>query len=324
MSESKELEIVRSQAKEKALKVIESNPGSVSYVNREDLETSALFVPVVTQIVPTPDDFYDPIPKVGIMMKPALVNLVREKAGVEILRTETVKLDKYVWQTHVWGQKRQPDGTMLPDDAIFEWDAELRAEMDCLNQPDKYGSEIAKRKHLLETAKSGAARSVTGAHHALIHKLAHVPRAFRTKEELMRGMLVSRVDRNIDGLLAMPGMQKAAIEMAVGARTSLYGPSAAAQIEAPSPQAGSADIDSAAASFEDDNTAPDPFGETVTDPEAEAAYQALIDYTEKYGQKIPQSGRGQIAAALATKDKAQMQTVLGRIQTWERSLGGAA
>ena len=323
MSDSKEIDVIRAQAKQKALKVIESNPGCVSYVNREDLDTQSLFVPVVTRINPAKDDFYDPIPKVGIMMKPHLVNLVREKAGIEITRTETTKRDKYVWVTHVWGQRRQPDGTMLPDDASYEWDAELRSELDCLNQPEKYGSDIAKRKHLLETAKSGEARCVTGAHHALIHKLAHIPRAFKTPEELMRGMIVSRVDRNVDGLLSIPGMANAALEMAIGAKTALYGPASAE----PRAQIGYSEpvehAQAATAVFDDEPASSDPFGAT-TDPEAEAVYQSLIDYTEKYGNKIPPNGRQQITEALASKDREHMQKVLERIKMWESSLGGAA
>lgn len=211
-------------AKAQALKIIEGNKGCVSYVRPEDLNTAALFVPVVSVIMPTKDDFYDPIPGVGIMAKPQLVNLLREKAGVNVLRTVTDKRGEWIWIAHVFGNRRQPDGTMLEDDASYEFDAEKRAELDAINQPQKYGSEVAKRRHLLELAKFGEQRAVTGAQHALIHKLAHVARSFKNPEELMRGMIVLRIDRNVDGLLRDPQMRTAVIQHALGARDAIYGP----------------------------------------------------------------------------------------------------
>lgn len=227
--------IIQSEAKNRALKIIEQNKDCMSYVRPEDLSTSALFVPVVSVIKPTQDDFYPLIPKVGIMAKPQLVNLICEKAGVEILRTETEKRGRYTWVAHVYGQKRQPDGTMLPKDASYEWDAENRAEEDILRQPDKYKTDTQKRLHVLELAKFGEQRAVTGAQHALIHKLAHVARSFQSPQELMRGMIVARVDRNIDGVLADPEMRQAALDRMLGATESIYGPTEHEQqrIEAP-------------------------------------------------------------------------------------------
>ena len=215
---------IRKEARDRALAVLNSEPGCISYVRPEDLETAALFIPVVSIIKPVKDDFYDPIPGIGIMAKPPLVNLMREKAGIDILRTETVKRGVYIWHAHVCGQKRQPDGTMLADDASYEFDAEKRAELDALNQPQKYGTDIAKRKHLLETAKFGEQRAVTGAQHSLIHKLAHVSRSFKTPDELMRGMKLLRIDRNINGVLADPGLRSAALDRMLGATETVFGP----------------------------------------------------------------------------------------------------
>ena len=211
-------------AKARALKVLEANKECVSFVRPEDLDTAALFVPVVSVVKPVPGDFYDPIPGIGIMAKPPLVNLLAEKSGVSILRTETSKRGEWVWHAHAYGEKRMPDGTMRQDDAGYEFDAEKRAELDAINQPAKYGTEIAKRKHLLETAKFGEQRAVTGAQFALIHKLGKISRSFRTPDELMRGMIVLRIDRNVDGLLKDPEMRGAAIQMALGARAEVFGP----------------------------------------------------------------------------------------------------
>ena len=215
---------IAQEAKARALAILATEPGCISYVRPEDLETAALFIPIVSIIKPTPDDFYPPIPGVGIMAKPQLVNLLREKAGVEILNTETQKRGEYVYHAHVTGQKRQPDGSMLSQDASYEFDAEKRAELDAINQPDKYKGDIGKRKHLLELCKFGEQRAVTGAQHALIHKLAHVARSFRTPEELLKGMKVLRIDRNVNGIMADPSMRTAIIQHALGASEQVFGP----------------------------------------------------------------------------------------------------
>jgi len=215
---------IRREARDRALKVIEANPGCASYVRPEDLETATLFIPVVSVVKPTKEDFYDPIPGIGIMAKPPLVNLLKEKAGVNIVRTDTEKRGEYVYVAHCFGEKRQPDGTMLQGDASYEFDAEKRAELDAINQPQKYNGDIAKRKHLLETAKFGEQRAVTGAQFSLIHKLAHVSRSFKTPEELMRGMIVCRIDRNVNGVLADPGLRQAALGQLLDSKTAVFGP----------------------------------------------------------------------------------------------------
>jgi hypothetical protein len=215
---------IQAEAKVKALAVLNSDPNCVSYVRPEDLETAMLFIPVVSIIKPHREDFYDAIPGIGVMPKPPLVHLMKEKSGIDIIRTETRKRGEYIWVAHCYGEKRQPDGSMLHDDASYEFDAAKRAELDCINQPDKYKSDIAKRKHLLETAKFGEQRAVTGAQFALIRKLGKISHSWKTSEEAVRGMMVVRIDRNTNGLLADPMMRKAALEMALGATREVYGP----------------------------------------------------------------------------------------------------
>jgi hypothetical protein len=214
---------IQAEAKAKALAILATEPNCISYVRPEDLETAALFIPVVSIIKPTADDFYPPIPKVGIMAKPQLVNLLKEKAGINITRTETSKRGDYVYVAHVWGEKRQPDGTMLTEDASYEFDCNTRAELDFIGDPDKYKGDIAKCRHLLELAKFGEQRAVTGAQHSLIHKLAHVARSFQTPEQLMRGMKVLRIDRNVNGIMADPSMLDAVIQHALGATETVFG-----------------------------------------------------------------------------------------------------
>ena len=217
-------DVIRQEAKAKALAVLSSEPNCTSMVRPEDLETASLFIPIVTIIKPAVGDFYDPIPNIGIMAKPPLMNLIREKSGIEILRTETSKRGEFIYVGHAYGQKRQQDGTMYPDDASYEYDAEKRAEMDWLKAPSKYPTEASKRLHVLETGKFGEQRAVTGAQHALICKMAKVLRSFRTPDELMRGMKVLRIDRNVNGLLADPEMRRAVIDHAIGAAETVYGP----------------------------------------------------------------------------------------------------
>jgi hypothetical protein len=278
------------QAKNRALKIIEANKDCISYVRPEDLETAALFIPVVTCIKPTKDDFYDLIPGIGIMAKPPLVNLLREKAGIEILRTETEKRGEYIWHAHVYGQKRQPDGTMLPDDASYEFDAEKRAELDAINQPSKYGTDIGKRKHLLELAKFGDQRAVTGAQHSLIHKLAHVARSFKTPEELMRGMVVCRIDRNIDGILADPAMRAVALDHMLGAQEAVYGPK---QIEAQNATETAPAEAAPAATPEPAEFVNDiPWEEDTPAEAARKALQGIID------RKLPEEGGWKTACEL--------------------------
>lgn len=220
-------------AKSRALEIIEANPGCVSYVKPEDLETQSLFIPIVSVIKPAREEFHDPIPGIGIMAKVPLMNLICEKAGVNIHRTETTKRSEYVWIAHCFGDKRQPDGTMLARDASYEFDAEKRAELDFINKPDNYRTEVLRRKHVLELCKFGEQKAVTGAQLALIHKLAKIPPSFKTPEELMRGMIVFRIDRNVNGILADPQMRRAAVALAVGASDQLFGP----QIRAALPEA---------------------------------------------------------------------------------------
>jgi hypothetical protein len=301
-------ETIRIEAKARALKIIEANPGCASYVRPEDLETASIFIPVVSVVKPTKDDFYDPIPGVGIMAKPQLVNLLREKAGVTVTRTDTQKRGEYVWVAHCWGEKRQGDGSMLQQDASYEFDAEKRAELDVINQPTKYGTEIGKRKHLLELAKFGEQRAVTGAQHGLIHKLAHVARSFKTAEELMRGMIVCRIDRNVNGVLADPGMRQAALGQFLGAKQNVFGPDTPPlaiemKDEAPAPRTVDADtgemVEKPAEEPGQLNLQADDWDEPEANPEPSAldvSKDALRAYMKK---ALPQKAVDQINAALS-------------------------
>jgi hypothetical protein len=228
---------IREEAKQRALKIISENPGCISYVRPEDLETASLFIPVITVIKPVKEEFHDYIPDIGIMPKVPLMQRIREGAGVNIHDTDVAKQSEYIWIAHSSGDQRMPDGTMEPADAVYEFDAEKRAELDFINdKKNRYTTDIAKRKHVLELCKFGASKAETGAQLRLICKLAKIQRSFKTEADLMRGMILSRVDRNVNGIMADPGMRSAIIQHALGATEDVFGPkqiTAASEVDEP-------------------------------------------------------------------------------------------
>jgi hypothetical protein len=222
-------DVIRQEAKAKALAILNSEPGCISYVRPEDLETAALFIPVVSIIKPVIGDFHPAIPGIGILPKVQLQNNIREKSGTNIIRTEEGKRGEYVWTAHCYGEKRMPDGSMETTDGVYEFDAEKRAELDFIKQPEKYKSDIDKRKYVLELCKFGQSKAVTGAQWIVIKKLAKIAASFKTEEELLRGMKLFRIDRNINGIMQDPNMREAIIQHALGSTEQVFGPK---QVEA--------------------------------------------------------------------------------------------
>jgi len=305
--QTKALEIA-TKAKARAREIIESNQDCISYVSPEDLETQSLFIPVVSVIKPQPGDFYDAIPRVGIMAKPPLVNLIREKAGIEIVRTETEKRAEFVYVAHVYGRKRQPDGTMLTDDASYEFDAKTRAELDWLESPDRYMTEARKKKRLLTLVKFGEQRAVTGAQHALIHKLAHVARSFKTPQELMRGMIICRIDRNVEGILADPGMRELAVDWMLGANKKVFGPTNGNHPETPG------DIGTPAGTDE-------PFDAPEEEPPAhdEDERTTLVVQLEEYRQVESLSKKSQgVIDGLLNTEGTTIEDLRGAVETLDK------
>ncbi len=215
---------IRLEAKARALKVIEANKGCISYVRAEDLETATLFIPIVTAIIPVKQEFHEFIPGIGIMPRVPLMNRIREAAGVNITRTDTVQESEDVWVATSYGEKRMPDGTMLPDNAVYEFSAKTRAERDYIKKPEDYKTDIAKQKHLLDLRLFGRSKAETGAQLRLIAKLAKIERSFKTEADLARGMILWRVDRNVNGVLADPGLRQAALGQMLGATDAVFGP----------------------------------------------------------------------------------------------------
>jgi hypothetical protein len=227
-------DVIRLEAMQRALAILNSEPGCISYVRPEDLETAALFIPVISIIKPIAEDFHPSIPGIGILPKVPLQNAIREKSGTNIIRTDDGKRSEYVWTAHSYGERRMPDGSIETTDGVYEFDAEKRAELDFLKdaekQQPKYTTKISKRKYVLELCKFGQSKAVTGAQWIVIKKLAKIAASFRTPEELMRGMKLIRYDRNINGIMQDPTMRGAIIEHALGATREVFGPEPAKQI----------------------------------------------------------------------------------------------
>jgi hypothetical protein len=223
---------IREQAKQKALKIISATPGAISFVNTQELETQSLFVPVVTILKASVDDFHN-LKGGAKMPKSYYTNQIAEATGVNITDVRVQKTGEYIWQGHAEGDRRMPDGTMRHGSGEYEFDAEKRAEEDWLSKPDDYKSEISKRKHVLEYARFGMQRASSGARLALIRYLAGIPTGFN-QDNIQKAMIFCRVDRNVDGILTDPQMREAIINHALGATEQVFGPK---QIEAaPTPR----------------------------------------------------------------------------------------
>jgi hypothetical protein len=169
-------------------------------------------------------------------------------------------------------------------------------------------------------AKTGQSRAVTGAQHALIHKLAHVARSFKTPEELMRGMIVVRIDRNINGILADPELRRAAIDRMLGATEAVYGPKQLAMelVEDPAPEASIEEVDDFPAE------APPKAEKPPEKTPLEKAKDILRDYLPK--MKRSKTATDLINTMLAN-DGATLEAVsnlLDRCIAYVQSKGGAA
>ncbi|HXK36401.1 MAG TPA: hypothetical protein VJ553_02370 [Candidatus Paceibacterota bacterium] len=282
---------IQAEARNRALKIIEANKGCISYVRPEDLLTADLFIPIVTAILPVKQEFHEFIPNIGIMPKVPLMNRIREAAGVNITRTDTAQESEDVWVATSYGEKRMPDGTMLQDNAVYEFSAKTRAERDYIKKPDDYKTDIAKRKHLLDLRLFGRSKAETGAQLRLIAKLAKIDRSFKTEADLLRGMILWRVDRNVNGVLADPGLRQAALGQMLGATDAVFGPLNVAPLGIEMKQ------EEATAPVAAEQPAPvDPWDEKPPEPDPVAVAK---DQLRSYLQKaMPAKGVSEINAML--------------------------
>jgi len=283
-------------AKVRALAILKQHAEAVSFVRTEDLETQGMFLPVVSVIPATPDDFH----RLGggnCMPRRHQVDRMGEAAGVNVTSVDVEHPSRYVWVGKAHGTKRMPDGSMREGEAEYEFDAETYAELDFgKDQKGRYASELAKRQHLLEYAKFGRQRASTGARLALIRYFCKCPTAF-PEGQLPRAMAFARVDLNTDGLLQTPEMREAAIAHAVGATTTLFGPGQPT-VRNVTPTAAS---ESAEAPLGGESAEPDPFDDPAQpskqDPTPEQEARATL---EEWAQSDVVKGHVKASAAVAS------------------------
>lgn len=210
----------------KALAIIQEHEKNqdLVFVRPEDLNTQKFFVPEVTVLHATPDDFHTISGQ--MMPKGYYTDRIGQAAGVSFVAENCgVKKDgENVYVGFAQGKRRLPDGTWRSS-AIHEYelDVDSRAKEDFLSKPDKYKTAIDKERHTLEIKRFARQKAGTGAHLKVIRELVGIPISFKPGQ-VQKAIVVSRISVNTDELLSTPGMQQAAITQAVGAQTQLFGP----------------------------------------------------------------------------------------------------
>jgi len=208
MEQNKALTIVREHEQKKDL----------VFVKPEDLQTQKMFIPQVTVLHATREDFHDI--KGKMMPKSHHTDRIGEAAGISFIaeNCSVTKIDKYVWVGRAQGRRRQPDGTWRTSTVQeYEFDAELRAEQDAK------GDKKKERSVLLDYAKFGRQRAASGARMRVVRELVGIPTTFGP-QDIGRAMVVSRIAINTDEMLDSPEMRQAAIQHAVGGTDRLFGP----------------------------------------------------------------------------------------------------
>lgn len=283
-------------AKARALAILKQHTEAISFVRSEDLETQGMFLPVVSVIPATPDDFH----RLGggqMMPKKHQVDRMGEAAGVNVTSVDVEHPSRHVWVGKAHGTKRMPDGSMREGEAEYEFDAEKYAELDFLkDDKSKYTSDKAKQIHLLEYAKFGRQRASTGARLALIRYFCKCPTSF-SAADLPKAMAFARVDLNTDGLLQTPEMREAAIAHAVGATSALFGPAQPAVRNVTPAVVEQKSVD---APLGGESAEPDPFDEPAQpskqDPTPEQEARATL---EEWAQSDVVKGHAKASAAVA-------------------------
>ena len=211
--------------------------GSLVFVNDEEIRTQRMFIPQVTVIPAGPGDFHDKPIQGKYMPKSHHVDRIGEGAGIEFVAEHcgTRMEGDSVYVGSAQGRRRQSDGTWRTSSKQeYEFSVNDRAEEDFLKDPDKYKTDIAKRKHVLELKKVARQRASTGARLRVIRELTGIPIAFGP-DDVKRALVVSRIALNTDAMLDDPATRHAAIATAIGSTREIFGPgrSEPVAIEAP-------------------------------------------------------------------------------------------
>ncbi len=278
---------------QQALQKYQAESGTQIYVNETDLRTQRMFVAVVTKIPVVKSDFHD-TPVNGKMMPQAHhVHRIAIAAGITF-ETVHMEKDETSWTTTVRAFRRDTDGTIAHVDGSCNYDWVDRK------------SEGGLKKFALQRAE-------TGAQLRAIRKILGIPTAF-DRDNFERAIVVCRIDVNTDAMLDDPGMREAAIDHALAAGKSLFGPRDVplepTQIEAP-------DADG----FE---TADEPAIDLTTAPEVETneSWGAVVEYESAYNLspkavgELTEVRRKFSAGERETLTDEYYERLLRRIRTW--------
>ncbi len=209
-----------------ALEIIKKHEANqdLVFVRPEDLNTQKFFVPEVTVLHATPDDFHTISGQ--MMPKGYYTDRIGQAAGVSFVAENCgVKKDgENVYIGFAQGKRRLPDGTWRTSAVHeYEFDVDSRAREDFLSKPEKYKTAVDKERHTLEIKRFARQKAGTGAHLKVIRELVGIPISFKPGQ-VQKAIVVSRISVNTDELLSTPGMQQAAITQAVGAQAQLFEP----------------------------------------------------------------------------------------------------
>lgn len=269
------------------------------FVRPEDLNTQKFFVPEVTVLHATPDDFHSISGQ--MMPKGYYTDRIGQAAGVSFVAENCgVKKDgENVYVGFAQGKRRLPDGTWrLSAVHEYELDVDSRAREDFLSKPDKYKTAVDKEKHTLEIKRFARQKAGTGAHLKVIRELVGIPISFKP-EQIQKAIVISRISVNTDELLSTPGMQQAAITQAVGAQQALFGPGPTERdvttVQEALPEPDQAQVE-----------APEPFTDDIpwNEKPEDVARRGLQHYIENNREvyKLPTEAMDVIQDVIANKD----------------------
>ena len=196
------------------------------FVNDEDLETHALFIPEVTLLQVARTDFHSITGK--LMPKSHIVDRIGDASGISFVAAEcsTRKEGQLVWVGRAQGKKRMPDGMWRVSHVHeYEFDVETRAELDFNGkQAAKYRTDKDKTIHTLELKKFARQRAGTGARLKVIKELVGMATSFDPAEIQGGKLVLARVALNTQRMLEEPEMRNAIIQNAIGATEDIFGP----------------------------------------------------------------------------------------------------
>lgn len=200
------------------------------FVRPEDLQTQRFFVPEITVLHATPEDFHN----IGGSMMPKgyFTDRIGQAAGVDFIAANcgVRKESETLWVGFAQGKRRLPDGSWRNSSVCeYCYDVEARAEEDFLKdskrekKDQKYSTEVDRKQHILEMKRFAHQKAGTGARLRVIRELVGIPIGFKPAQ-IQKAIVISRIAVNTDELLSEPSMQVAAIQQAVGIQQQIFGP----------------------------------------------------------------------------------------------------